>query len=165
MASTPTAPDASRDESIGWVLVSIQFSLLGTLAAEVVRRLPHLRRWRALLTAASLIAGGGLVLWGAGGLGRALRAHPAPAAEAVLHTGGAYGWVRHPIYGGVLIASAGASALAGTWRALGAFVALVALLQVKSRYEERLLRARFEGYEAYAARTPRFLPRPPRSRA
>lgn len=165
MASTPTAPDAPRDEWIGWTLVSLQFSLLGTLAAEVVRRLPHLRRRRALPAAASLLVGGGLALWGAGGLGRALRAHPAPAAEAVLRTGGAYGWVRHPIYSGVLIAAAGAGALAGTWRALGAFAALVALLQVKSRYEERLLRGRFEGYEAYAARTPRFLPRRPHPEA
>lgn len=165
MTSTPPRPEAPRDEWIGWVLVSIQFSLLGTLAAEAVRRLPLLCRSRGLLAVVSMLGGGALAVWGAGGLGRALRAHPAPAAEAMLRTNGAYGWVRHPIYSGVLLASAGASALAGTWRALGALAALVALLQVKARYEERLLRARFAEYEAYARRTPRFLPRRPRTRA
>ena len=46
---------------------------------------------------------------------------------------------------------------------LGAFAALLGLLHVKARYEERLLRSRFVGYEAYAARTPRFVPRWPQS--
>jgi protein-S-isoprenylcysteine O-methyltransferase Ste14 len=170
MAASPPRTDESRDDWIGWVLVSIQFSLIGTLATEALLRLSRSHgarpRWsRGLLAVASMLGGGALALWGAGGLGRALRAHPAPAAEATLRTDGAYGWVRHPIYSGVLWACAGASVLAGTWRALGAFVALVALLQVKSRYEERLLRTRFDGYEAYAKRTPRFLPRRPRTGA
>ena len=162
MASASAYSGEPPSEWVGWVLVSIQFSLLGTLAAEVLRRRSMLRWSRALPGAAALLGGGACALWGANGLGRAPRAHPAPAAEAVLRTDGAYRWMRHPIYSGVLLAAAGAGVLAGTWRALGAFAALAAVLQAKSRYEERLLRARFGGYEAYAARTPRFLPRPPR---
>ncbi|MFA7296028.1 MAG: isoprenylcysteine carboxylmethyltransferase family protein [Dehalococcoidia bacterium] len=165
MASAPSHPDEAHEEWIGWVLVSTQFALIGTIAAEALRRLPLLRWGRGVAGAASVLGGGAFALWGAGALGGALRAHPAPAAGATLRTSGAYGWVRHPIYSGVLWACAGASVLAGTWRALGAFAALVALLQVKSRYEERLLRARFDGYEAYAARTPRFLPRRPHTGA
>jgi protein-S-isoprenylcysteine O-methyltransferase Ste14 len=158
MTSTVPHSPPARDEWVGWVLVSVQLSLLGTLCAEALRRLPALRWWRGVPATASMLAGGAVALWGAGALGGALRAHPAPAAEAVLRTDGAYRWVRHPIYSGVLLASAGASAAAGTWRALGALAALVALFQVKARYEEGLLRARFPGYAAYAARTPRFVP-------
>ena len=36
---------------------------------------------------------------------------------------------------------------------------LVALLTIKARWEERRLVARFTGYAAYAALTPRFVPR------
>lgn len=147
------------EEWIGWVLVSVQCSLLGVLAGEALRHLRALSLLRGVTAATSMLAGLLLAAWGAGALGAALRAHPAPATEATLHTDGPYRWVRHPIYSGVLLAAAGASAAAGTWRALGAFAALVGLLQVKARYEERLLRARFPGYEAYAARTPRFVPR------
>lgn len=149
------------EESIGWVLVSVQCSLLGVVAGEALRRLRALTWRRGVPAAASIGVGLSLAAWGAGALGAALRAHPAPATGATLRTDGPYRWVRHPIYSGVLLASAGASAAAGTWRALGAFAALCGLLQVKARYEERLLRARFPGYEAYAARTPRFVPRWP----
>jgi protein-S-isoprenylcysteine O-methyltransferase Ste14 len=37
---------------------------------------------------------------------------------------------------------------------------LLGLLTAKARWEEELLRRRYPGYDDYAARTPRFLPRP-----
>lgn len=160
MTEAPAAMQGEpRDGRVGWLLVSVQFSLLGTLASEALRRRRTVGRLRGILAAISIAGGLLIAAWGAGALGAALRAHPAPAAEATLRTDGAYRWVRHPIYSGVLLTAAGTSAAAGTWRALGAFAALVGLLQVKARYEERLLRARFPGYQAYAAQTPRFVPR------
>ena len=69
-----------------------------------------------------------------------------------------YGYVRHPIYTGVLTAALGRTVLVRNRWAVPVTAALVALLTVKARFEETHLRARFGDYEAYATRTPRFLP-------
>jgi protein-S-isoprenylcysteine O-methyltransferase Ste14 len=39
------------------------------------------------------------------------------------------------------------------------FLALVILLNYKASFEEQLLRARYQGYASYAAKTGRFLPK------
>lgn len=100
-----------------------------------------------------------LILAAANRLGRGFRAHPEPSARAVLRTDGPYAWVRHPIYTGVLLAAGGAAFLRARPEPLLSVAVLAALLHVKARYEERLLRARFGAeYEAYASRVPRFVP-------
>ncbi len=47
----------------------------------------------------------------------------------------------------------------GSWIVTVAFVALVALFTVKSRWEELHLADTFPGYERYMASTGRFVPR------
>jgi protein-S-isoprenylcysteine O-methyltransferase Ste14 len=94
------------------------------------------------------------------GLGRALTASPVPREEGALATTGAYGWVRHPAYS-LLMLGVGLLAVASGSSARIAFaVLLVGLLAGKARWEEGLLRERFPDYAAYAARVPRFIPRP-----
>lgn len=87
---------------------------------------------------------------------------PEPRARARLITTGPYARMRHPMYTAVI---AGALALAIGWNTFAHWVALavlVVVLNAKARREERLLARRFPEYAAYAARTPRFLPRPGR---
>lgn len=43
--------------------------------------------------------------------------------------------------------------------ALGLALAFILFLHAKARFEEGLLCARFQGYPAYAARVPRYVPR------
>jgi protein-S-isoprenylcysteine O-methyltransferase Ste14 len=100
----------------------------------------------------------GAVVAGALRLGRAASVHPEPTSAAVLRTNGPYRFVRHPIYSGVLLFAAGIAATAGSALAVLAFGALVGLLSVKARFEERLLAQHFAGYAAYARVTPRFVP-------
>jgi protein-S-isoprenylcysteine O-methyltransferase Ste14 len=108
----------------------------------------------------------GLVIMVIGGtaLGRGLTATPLPNEHAQLRTGGLYRFVRHPIYGGLLLAAAAITVGSGSVFRLVVFVALVVLLSLKARWEETRLSARFGGYAAYAARTPRFVPFLPRQR-
>jgi protein-S-isoprenylcysteine O-methyltransferase Ste14 len=73
---------------------------------------------------------------------------------------GPYALVRHPIYTGIIIASAATAALAGTWIS-AAGLALVTLgCWIKARLEERFLRAELgpSDYDAYARRTGMLLP-------
>jgi protein-S-isoprenylcysteine O-methyltransferase Ste14 len=93
-------------------------------------------------------------------LGGALTPLPEPRPDAELTTSGLYRWARHPIYSGVLAMTWGWTLAHPTWGTAAAALALSVLLNVKSRYEEGLLRARFASYADYAARTPRFVPRP-----
>lgn len=92
-------------------------------------------------------------------LGRGLTAVPLPNRHARLQTGGLYRFVRHPIYSGLLLATGSVAAASGDRRRLAAFTALAALLTGKASWEERHLVRRFPEYAAYAARTPRFVPR------
>ena len=105
---------------------------------------------------------GGLLLGGVAlfHLGEAVTPLPEPRADATLVVGGLYRWVRHPVYSGVLAAAGGWTLLFPSSVTVAATVALGLLLHTKSGYEESLLRERYPDYDAYAARTPRFLPRP-----
>lgn len=83
---------------------------------------------------------------------------PEPRAHARLVTSGPYARVRHPLYLALIVL---ALALCIGWNTMVhwlAAAALVLILDVKARREERLLRARFGEYDAYAARTSRLVP-------
>jgi protein-S-isoprenylcysteine O-methyltransferase Ste14 len=158
-------PDASngtsrRGPDRGHLLVTAQFACFAGVAW------PGPAQWDlpmpVRLGAAGLaVAGGALALAGAGRLGRRLKAHPAPHPEGTLRTDGAYRFVRHPIYSGVLLGCAGVAVLRERPEPLVAVAVLTGVLTVKTRYEERLLRAHFgPAYDDYAARVPALVPRP-----
>jgi protein-S-isoprenylcysteine O-methyltransferase Ste14 len=102
--------------------------------------------------------GTALFLAGTLALGRSLTPLPKPKEEASLKEGGVYAFVRHPIYGGVILAIAGWS-LARTPLGLAMTAVTVLFLELKSRREEAWLVARYPGYEGYRQRVRwKFLP-------
>lgn len=105
-------------------------------------------------------AGGGTALLALGvvGLGSALTPLPRPRAGATLRRAGVYGHVRHPIYGGLLLAGAGSS-IAVAPLALLPTAALAVVFALKARREEAWLSAAHPEYDEYRSTTPRrFLP-------
>jgi protein-S-isoprenylcysteine O-methyltransferase Ste14 len=111
-----------------------------------------------LVGAGAIVAGGLVVLRAAWDLRASLSPFPRPMAGAELIDHGAFRRVRHPIYSGILLAGAGWALASGSLVTL-ALVGLLALLfDAKSRREEAWLEADFPGYEAYRARTRRFIP-------
>jgi protein-S-isoprenylcysteine O-methyltransferase Ste14 len=153
-AVVPTRPDR------GDLLVAGQMVCTGAAAFW-----PGSAKWAVptvvrVLAFAAIAGGSVLGFQGAVKLGGELRSHPRPPAGAVLRTDGVYARVRHPIYTGILLGAGGAAVLRGRPEPLAAVAVLTAILNVKARYEERLLRDHFGvDYDAYAARVPRFIPR------
>lgn len=113
--------------------------------------------WRGV--AAALVAAGVTLALVAGRrLGRNLTPLPVPVDAGRLVTDGVYAYVRHPIYGGVLLAAFGWAAWHASWGTLVMAAMLWGLFEVKSRFEERALIARYPDYAAYRTTTRRFVP-------
>jgi protein-S-isoprenylcysteine O-methyltransferase Ste14 len=112
----------------------------------------------ALAGLALIIFGVGLVTAGILGLRRQLTAYPRPVPGGRLIEHGVFGLVRHPMYGGLVIAALGWSLVMASPMALaGAFV-LGVFFDLKSRREETWLVEQFAGYAAYRRRTRRLIP-------
>jgi len=108
----------------------------------------------ALAAAGTVLAGTGMVT-----LGRNLSPYPVPVPGATLVERGPYRLVRHPIYGGLILGTAGLSLTDGNWPGLVLASGLAALLWGKSRFEECRLQASVPGYSAYRRRVRRlFIP-------
>lgn len=141
--------------------MAAQFVLLGVLIFAGDGRAWNVGGIVAVLALLLMAAGLFLIVAAALQLGRAGSPHPEPTKDAVLRTDGLYRYVRHPIYGGVLLLAAGITLNSGSVLKVLAFVLLLVLLTFKARLEERMLRQHFPDYGEYADRTPAFLPKPP----
>jgi len=140
---------------------------LGLLAAIALgpRTLGPGTDWPSPWSAASValgaalgLAGGMLALAGALHLGRNLTPFPRPRADAVLVRSGAYRIVRHPIYGGLILMAFGWALWVHGGLTLLYALALLVLLDVKTRHEERWLVAKFDDYRDYQRRVRRLVP-------
>jgi len=146
----------------GWVFVAVQGVLLGALIL-----LPGRDDWAtpSLLRGAGygfILAGLAVIAIASLRLGSALTPTPVPTSRGVLATTGLYRWVRHPIYTGVLAIVAGLTVRSGSVVHLAVAVITVVFFVVKAKWEEARLAERYPDYAAYAAITPRFVPRPRR---
>ena len=152
-----------RDVRTARLLVAGQFALIAVIIVLPGRHDWPVPRALAVACAAGVVVGVAVMVLAATALGRGLTAAPLPNAHAQLRTGGLYRYVRHPIYSGLLLTMGSITLASGSLARLLALGLLVVLLAGKARWEEARLAERFEGYAAYAARTPRFAPFGPRS--
>ena len=112
----------------------------------------------AVLVAGDLMLGAGLLfaIASVAFLGRCFGVLPDVRG---LVTRGPYRLVRHPLYLGELTAALGIVVGAQRWApALAAWLVCFGLQLVRTKYEERSLRAEFPEYAPYAARTKRLIP-------
>ena len=161
LQNTPQEPpqqESSRQALVTLLLVAAQFVISAAIVVSA-RHLPGL----PLLGAAGLLFSAGLFLalwsWGRIGL-RRLRVMPEPHHQAVLATDGPYRFVRHPMYGGLLLIMAALVLLDFSWWRMALWVALYVVLDRKTLIEERHLTTRFPEYQTFQQRTPRLLPWP-----
>jgi protein-S-isoprenylcysteine O-methyltransferase Ste14 len=155
---TAETPAFRLHPAAAWGLVGAQFVFLILLGF-----LPWGDLWQrgiaiVILGLVLVALGFGIALAAGAGLGRTLTPSPIPKADGELVTTGVYGLVRHPIYSGLLVLGIGLVVIGASWLHAIAWVALLAVLMTKSRFEERMLAGQYAGYAAYAARVGRLVP-------
>jgi len=144
----------------GWWVVAQVPVLLGALAAPLLWGAESFDGANIIQAAGAALTALGIVFAVVGfmALGSALTPFPKPLANARLRQSGVYGWVRHPIYSGIIVASLGWSA---SWLSLPGLLSCVVVIiffDRKSAFEEKLLRQRFPEYQEYAQRVRKLLP-------
>lgn len=146
-----------NDRMLGLIWVALQFGLLLALGvlcvAEVRHSQPGLWSWVLWLLSALL---GMWTLW----VNRPgnFNIRPEPRSDGRLVQEGPYKWVRHPMYGAVLLLGAGASAWLSITTGWVLWLALLGVLIAKARLEEKWLFTRYPEYEGYRVRTWRLVP-------
>ena len=143
----------------GWVVIQVVLFVLVVAAGGAGPAVDGAARVALAVGGAVLVAAGGLLaVRGLLDLDDALTPLPHPRAGAELVESGSYVLVRHPIYGGIILAATGWALLTASPLALAGAAVLLAFFRLKSSREEAWLRAHYPGYEAYAARTKRLIP-------
>jgi len=107
---------------------------------------------------ALIAAGGILAVRAVFDLRHGLTPLPYPRPDASLVEAGAYRWVRHPIYTGLVVAGLGWGLATASPAAIALDLVLLGFFDVKSRREEAWLVERYPGYAAYRRRTRRLVP-------
>jgi protein-S-isoprenylcysteine O-methyltransferase Ste14 len=111
-----------------------------------------------ILGAGLIIVGLGLVAGGTFVLRRQLTVYPRPVPGGRLIRDGVFALVRHPMYGGVVIAALGWGLLMASLPAMAGAVVLGFFFDLKSRREEAWLAERFPDYAEYSRQTRRLIP-------
>jgi protein-S-isoprenylcysteine O-methyltransferase Ste14 len=135
----------------GWV--ALQLVLLAAIVAAGSRgsRWPSSARGLRMGAAAVSTLGGVYLFAGATKrLGKQITPFPKPVEDGSVKRSGAYGLVRHPMYGGVLLLTLGWS-LASSPLALAPWTVAAAFLDAKRRREEAWLVEAHPDYEEYQA--------------
>jgi protein-S-isoprenylcysteine O-methyltransferase Ste14 len=162
-----TSPTLSQAEQalparIGGALFRYRSFLPLPLVAVALLAPGHFTLW-GWIAGAVLIAGGELIrLAGVAAAGTVTRRRSRNVSRLVTY--GAFAWSRNPLYNGNLLIWLGFSVASGVWWCPIVAAVLFALeYHYIVAYEEGVLESIFgETYLAYKARTPRWIPRPPR---
>lgn len=144
----------------GWVLIQVVILWL-VIATGVALGGAWANEARAATTVAGVLLVGAGVAFAVKGvidLRAAFTTLPRPRDQAELVQTGAYRLVRHPVYGGIVVAAVGWGLLTASPAALVTALALLGFFRLKSGREEAWLRERYPAYDAYATRTKRMLP-------
>ena len=111
--------------------------------------------WAILLILAAIV----LAIWAILSMIKGeFRISPIPAENAVLIIFGPYKWIRHPMYSAIFLGVIGLFTFHFSWIKLGLFLALIIVLSIKLKWEEKLLSKKFDDYQVYKKKTKRIIP-------
>ncbi|HEV7763023.1 MAG TPA: isoprenylcysteine carboxylmethyltransferase family protein [Acidimicrobiales bacterium] len=161
--------DAGPPLSVSWwarwlftasvVGVAVTPVLVAADALDPLERLDHdAVAWAGVILA---VLGIGLTFWAQLAMGASWRIGVDPSEQTVLVTAGPFAVVRNPIFSTMALTALGLTLMAPTGIGLAALALLVTALelQVRGVEEPHLVALHGPAFEAYAARTGRFVPR------
>lgn len=142
------------------LVADILLRALWPQATEVALTLPALGAWTALRWGGLALISGGVSLYVLGlvTMGSSWRIGIDTDRPGPLVTRGVFGFVRHPLYCGILAAALGMAMLTADVLAIAATAAIWTTVPLQARLEEEFLVGRHPEYADYRARTGRFLP-------
>src|SRR5262249_25086174 len=142
--------------TVGFYLLFARSFNYGILSARFVPALLWLQKTGIALTC----TGVALAIWARLILGENWSARVTRKVGHELIRSGPYAYVRHPIYSGLLLATAGTALFIGEWKGLVALVLVFAAESFKAKREEQFMLAEFgETYEQYRRETGFLTPR------
>ncbi len=150
-----------RGEDLKWATRAYIALLLVTLVGVPIERVlspGEIGAWHALPGAVLCVAGFVMVVLSYRGLGRNFRFYAAPRRSGALVTDGIYGYIRHPMYAGVIVGLGGYILLFGSLIFIPCWLGLLILYVFKAGCEERILAEKFPQYLQYRSKTWRFVP-------
>ncbi len=109
--------------------------------------------WPLLIFAVVLFV---YALWN---LRHSLSPYPSPKEHAKLKTKGAFAFSRHPIYSAIIIGLSAWSILQENINQMLISFLLLIFFYIKARYEEKLLKSKFDEYRSYQEQTGMLFPK------
>jgi len=149
------AEGLTRD--MAWVgAQAVLFILIIFLPLESQFNMPS---WFSLLTQVLSGIGFLILIKAVYDLRRSLAISPVPNNNGHLQTNGIYSWIRHPMYLSVWLILGSGILRSGSYLKLFLFAALVIFFIFKVKYEEDLLKKKYQGYEKYMKHVGAFFPK------
>ena len=144
----------------GWWVVAQVLLLALVLAAPLAMHGSDSWNWppHFLLGRMVEVIGGTLCFLGIMSLGSSLTPLPYPRQEAKLKQDGVFRWVRHPIYGGIVIVTLGFGLASNSPLMMISAIIVLVFFRTKAAREEIWLRERYPEYESYSRRTRMLIP-------
>ncbi len=147
-----------NDKKVGNLFVFGQFLLIAVLALTPASTIWPASEVLTFIANSSFAIGFALLILSFANLGKSLTANPVPLDKAELKTNGAYSIVRHPIYLALILVASALTLKSASLVSVATLLALVVLLDVKARFEEKLLMKKFANYKNYAQKVGRLFP-------
>ena len=149
-----SAPPALGARGGGWVLAQLAALFFVVFPPTAITLAIQVSGIFAVLGGVALAAAG------VGSIGvQSLSPFPVPRRSNQLAEKGAYGLVRHPMYGGLILFATGAAAASASPGRAAAALALFFILENKMILEEKGMRKKHGArYDEYAARTRKAIP-------
>ena len=138
--------------------VVIQFVLLICYFLVFNHKAGGTPSWMQIISGLMIAAGTVLVILPILQLNKFISVFPTPVNGAQLITNGAFKYVRHPIYAGIILGGAGLALMMNNFIQLLIVILLYLLFEVKSDYEEQQLSKVFNEYNDYKKHTFKFFP-------
>ncbi|MDH3261333.1 MAG: 2-amino-4-hydroxy-6-hydroxymethyldihydropteridine diphosphokinase [Acidimicrobiia bacterium] len=136
-----------------WVVAQVVIGAAVVLAVLLFDHTIEGGRWLGWLGAGLVVVGAAQAAFGLLHLGVSLTPYPEPLEFGQLVRGGVYRYVRHPVYGGIVLGMEGLALYEFSWVGLVVASGGGIFFWLKAGFEERRLIVKYPHYLDYRART------------